>query len=90
MNDEDALFWIDVWVGNITLCVWFRVVFSLDRNKDCEIKDRWRLEEWVWHWHRDVRVGLGYDQLEAMSILLVEFPFVFSARYLVLGLEYRR
>nr|GEV07216.1 RNA-directed DNA polymerase, eukaryota [Tanacetum cinerariifolium] len=77
-NGESIRFWLDKWIGNYKLCVWFPRLFKFKRNKEVFVSDtgcwdhiRWN---WCWDWVGNPR-GRSMGELEdCVSLVRDQVP----------------
>ncbi|XP_071689152.1 uncharacterized protein [Rutidosis leptorrhynchoides] len=72
-DGRDALFWEDVWIGDVALKNKFARLFRLDNNQDAYVNDRVQhvngLIQFTWAWTRPP-LGRVTDELEQMKGLI--------------------
>ncbi|PWA71214.1 Concanavalin A-like lectin/glucanase superfamily [Artemisia annua] len=55
-NGTSTRYWMDMWVGNLSLNDRFLRVFALEMVKDCMVSDRWNEDKWNWSWNRTMPI----------------------------------
>ncbi|GJZ67405.1 hypothetical protein Tco_0630645 [Tanacetum coccineum] len=63
-------FWKDTWLGDSPLCYHFNMLFRLEKNQNCLIRDHIDNGHWMWDWSRPVNGGRSQADF---NNLLVEF-----------------
>ncbi|GKB17044.1 RNA-directed DNA polymerase, eukaryota, reverse transcriptase zinc-binding domain protein [Tanacetum coccineum] len=63
-------FWKDTWLGDSPLCYHFNMLFRLEKNQNCLIRDHIDNGHWMWDWSRPVNEGRSQADF---NNLLVEF-----------------
>ncbi|GKB84996.1 hypothetical protein Tco_0957268 [Tanacetum coccineum] len=62
-------FWKDRWMGDTTFQHQFPLLFRLEVNQDCMVRDRWN-GGWNWIWSRPISDGNTSTQLSTLNTLI--------------------
>ncbi|GJY75974.1 hypothetical protein Tco_0481090 [Tanacetum coccineum] len=73
-DGSNILFWGDAWCGNgMRLKDLFPRLYALDTNKNCKVKDRWRVVNEVWGGNWEWRIpprGRALDDISALNTVI--------------------
>lgn len=59
-----TLFWKDHSTGQCPLMIRFPRLFLLERNKDCNISERWNGQNMIWNWIKPIKGGTSFTHMQ--------------------------